>query len=390
MSHIIPIHFGAMSIVLAFGVLQGLIVLVLLLRTRSNREANRILASLLAVSVLRLLPYVAGYAGVYDAYPWLSFAPWNLSLAIGPVIYLFVVRLTSPELPRRWWRHLVLPAIQFAYYAVLFLHSTNFKNHWDKAVQRPWVAGPQYWLTLLSAAVYLALAFGRLQRYQRWLKDDVSFAEDVRMPWLQHFLIASGTMMLVWLGFGVADLFHPLNYFAEFPLYLVFTVFVYYLALEGWRHAGDSYPYPASTWQAAPVVPLAAEDAPATVLDGERWRLQGTEWLEEIRKRELWRNADLSAGVLARELGTNTTYLSKALNEGLGQSFSECINRLRVEALEQVLRSGLAEGDLLAVALDAGFRSKASFNRAFKTYTGRTPSQYRSDAGTSASQIVNP
>ena len=86
-------------------------------------------------------------------------------------------------------------------------------------------------------------------------------------------------------------------------------------------------------------MPLAAEDTPATVLDGERWRLQGTAWLEEIRKRELWRNADLSAGVLARELGTNTTYLSKALNEGLGQSFSECINRLRVEALEQVLRS---------------------------------------------------
>jgi AraC-like DNA-binding protein len=386
--HTAAIHFGAMSLILAFGVLQGFIVLVLLLRTRSNREANRILASLLAVGVLRLLPYVAGYAGVYDAYPWLSFAPWNLSFAFGPLIYLFVVRLTAPKLPRRWWWHLILPAPQFAYYAVLFLQPTNFKNHWDKAVQRPWVAGPQYWLTILSAGVYLALAFGRLQRYQRWLQDDVSFAEDVRMPWLQHFIIASGTTMLVWLGFGVADLFHPLNYFAEFPLYLGFTAFVYYLALEGWRHAGDIYPHPAPVWQAAPTLNVA-DGAPAAPLDSERWKMQGTAWLEEIRKRELWRNADLSAGVLARELGTNTTYLSKALNEGLGQSFSECINRLRVEALEQVLRSGPAEGDLLALALAAGFRSKASFNRAFKTYTGQTPSQYRSNAIMATSQIVN-
>jgi AraC-like DNA-binding protein len=40
-------------------------------------------------------------------------------------------------------------------------------------------------------------------------------------------------------------------------------------------------------------------------------------------------------------------------------------------------------GDLLAIALEYGFSSKASFNRAFLRHTGMTPSRWRS----SASQI---
>ena len=41
------IHFGAMSLVLALGVFQGVIVLALLLRSRKIQTANRLLAALL-------------------------------------------------------------------------------------------------------------------------------------------------------------------------------------------------------------------------------------------------------------------------------------------------------------------------------------------------------
>lgn len=387
------IHFGAMSLILAFGVLQGVIVMLLLILAKRNRTANRLLAALLAVSVLRLLPYVAGYAGFYDAYPWLSFAPWNLSFAFGPLIFLFVARLTCSSFSRRWFLHLTPAATQFVYYAWLFCHATPFKNDWDRAVQRPWVVGPQFWLTLLSAAMYLLLARRRLDSYQEWLSNYVSFADDLRMPWLRRFLVASGIIIAVWFSFGVIDLFHPLNYFAEFPLYVGFTAFVYFLGLEGWRHAGDSYPHPSPepAISSGPIVPaesgLLSEPEES---ESSRWQVQGAAWLAEIKRRELWQDADLSAAVLARELGTNTTYLSKALNDGLGQSFSECINRQRVQAVEETLRKGATQSDLLNIALRAGFKSKASFNRAFKAYTGETPSQYRTNLGRPASQIVNP
>ena len=42
-----------------------------------------------------------------------------------------------------------------------------------------------------------------------------------------------------------------------------------------------------------------------------------------------------------------------------------------------VLGGPRGEGDSLSIALEAGFSSKATFNRVFKRSTGMTPSQYR-------------
>ena len=58
-------------------------------------------------------------------------------------------------------------------------------------------------------------------------------------------------------------------------------------------------------------------------------------------------SAELSLTDLARRLGTNTRYLSRAFNEGLGSSFSELINRQRVEEAKRRLG---ADGEILLKA----------------------------------------
>ncbi len=58
------IRFGAPSIILLLGLVQGLAVSVGLLFKRTNRAANRFLAALIFVLSLKLVPYVIGYAGV--------------------------------------------------------------------------------------------------------------------------------------------------------------------------------------------------------------------------------------------------------------------------------------------------------------------------------------
>ncbi len=85
---------------------------------------------------------------------------------------------------------------------------------------------------------------------------------------------------------------------------------------------------------------------------------------------------DLSLPVVARRLATNTGHLSRAINLGLGVNFSTWINGLRAEAVARALSEG-AEADLLTLAMDAGFASKASFNRAFHARFGVAPSRYR-------------
>lgn len=72
---------------------------------------------------------------------------------------------------------------------------------------------------------------------------------------------------------------------------------------------------------------------------------------------------ELSVPRLARILGTNSAYVLRAFNEGLGQNFSAFVNRLPCEDVAPRLRNG-ASGDLLDLALECGFSPKASFNLA--------------------------
>lgn len=101
--------------------------------------------------------------------------------------------------------------------------------------------------------------------------------------------------------------------------------------------------------------------------------------IEELFKEErLYRDNALSLTSLARRLNTNTTYLSRVINEYYGQSFSSFINTFRVNAAQRMLLSAeYGHLTIEGIAREVGFNSKSSFNTAFKSLTGLTPSAYK-------------
>lgn len=363
-----PVKFGMWSTILLLGSLHGLAMAALLLRARRNRLANRFLATLLVGVVLLITPYTIGYAGFYDAWPWLTFAPFFWQWAFGPLLYFHVRQLAIPALPPRWWLHFLPAALQGAYYAVLVWLPLDAKWAFAEAVHDPWIEPLQTTGFEVSMAVYLVLAFRRHRAYQHWLRDNSAAREDLRLGDVHGVLVAAATVMLAYLGFDLVDrIVLPLDYFDRFGLYLAFALLVYYLGLQGWRNAERSYP--------AMLAPLAEPPAePETAPARRDWTAQAQRWASQIADAGWWHEPDLSLADVARRLGTNTQYLSRALNEGLGQSFSEFVNRRRIDAAREALAG---DADILAIALDVGFGSKASFNRAFRLYAGCTPSEFR-------------
>jgi AraC-like DNA-binding protein len=359
------IAFGPWSTTLGLAAGFGCIVIVLLLTTAHNRAANRWLAVLVAVVVLRLVPYAIGYAGFYDAYPWLTFAPFDLSFAMGPPIWFYVWRLSGPALPRRWGWHLAPAALQFGYYSCCFVQPLAWKNVWDASVHEPWIDPFESIGAPLAMAAYLAASALRYREYQRWLVANVSDRDEHRQPWIRNALVALALTWSAIVGFEVTqNLVVRLNYFDRFPLYLGFAALILYLGLEGWRHANHRFP--------------EMVDLPERDVAGRRnWTAQGHEWANRIDAGEWWREPALSVAQVARRLGTNQSYVSRAINEGLGTNFNALINAMRVAAVQARLREIVPGDDLLALAFDAGFSSKASFNRAFRAHTGMTPSAFR-------------
>ncbi len=99
--------------------------------------------------------------------------------------------------------------------------------------------------------------------------------------------------------------------------------------------------------------------------------------MTRIDAEQLWRDPALTLAGLARILGTNTTYLSRGLRAAAGENFNTIINRRRVAEMQQLLATYGEKRDLLTLAFDVGFNSKASFNRAFLDLAGMSPSQWR-------------
>lgn len=96
-----------------------------------------------------------------------------------------------------------------------------------------------------------------------------------------------------------------------------------------------------------------------------------------IQERELFKNPALTLTDLAKILDTNVSVISKAINQGFKMNFNDCINNYRVEAVKSQLYKGEhKKSTLLGIAFDSGFNSKATFNRAFKKNTGKTPKEY--------------
>lgn len=390
-------HFGAWSLTLALGALNGACLAALLLRGAGRHRGSALLAALTLGISLRLLPYILGFAGAYDLHPWLTFAPFDTTLAWGPLLWGWVHMLSTGRTPTRWRWHLLPVAAQLAYQLVAFALPTQAKWDWYTGKHLHVVEPVGTVLVLGSLAAFGLLAWRQYDTWQAWLDANVSNREESRLGWLRALLVTFGATAAL----GAAlTLWHlllvPLDYFARLPVVAALPLLAYVLALLGYRFGAQAIamdPTNGAPATNAPAVataggqhaeaePPEAKPPEATRATGKDYRAEAAAWRTRVVAEGWHRDPQLTATTLARLLGASPRSLSRTLNEGLGESFNDFVNRLRVEeAVARLARPGAP--DVLRVAFEVGFASKASFNRAFRRHAGTTPTAIR-DGGAPA------
>ena len=81
---------------------------------------------------------------------------------------------------------------------------------------------------------------------------------------------------------------------------------------------------------------------------------------------------------LADECNKSVHHISQIINENSGYSFSELLNKYRIEEAKNLLLSDkMKQLTILAIAYEVGFNSKTSFYSSFKKHIGITPSEFR-------------
>ena len=99
------------------------------------------------------------------------------------------------------------------------------------------------------------------------------------------------------------------------------------------------------------------------------------EVLKAMDEEKLYLQPNLKISDLARHLGSNRNYIWRAVNAGLGISFSELVNRRRIDHFIYLAKQNELS-DVDDTWQKCGFTSASSFYRNFKLYMGCSPAEY--------------
>lgn len=268
---------------------------------RGDKTANRLLSLSLGVTILNI-------AGL----------PLALLLALGPLLYFYVRRLTLPERRLQW-----KDGLHFC----------------------PLLAGyllPQS-LVLLPVTLYLLLSHRLIQRFydrlQPVLMDRPRFA--FRRLNVTLFLLGCSCLLI---------LFNA-----------VYCPAVGFILISMAT---------AAIWKTDISMPLAMGNA------DERQRARRLK--EAVAAGRLYTDANLTLTSLAVKLGIHPHDLSRIINNGLKQNFSDFINEFRVREVARKMQDPACDRlTLLGIAYESGFSSKTTFIRVFRETTGKSPAEYK-------------
>ncbi len=381
-----------LHVVALLGAMQGLLLAAVLALKPRNRTANRLLAAAVLTFTLYLVSAVYYAAGLVRVWPHFFGVSYPLPFLFGPLIYLYAV--TASDRSRRLRRLDALHLLPFVL-AVLFGLPIYLMSGADKIAlfqalargERPLalrIADP---LKLLSGVAYATATLLFLRWHAERVKDSYSHLERVNLRWLLWLGAAAAAIWVLATCLQLAEALTGARVpWGDDVVVLAVAALVYAIGYMGLRQP-EVCEFASADVMASPseAVADARADAEAEAPRYERSGLSDWE-AASLRKKLLalmdtadpWRNSELTLADLAAQLSTTPHKLSEVLNGHLGQTFYDFVNGYRVRAVQQRLAAGGKAPKLLALALDAGFASKSTFNDVFKKHTGQTPSAYRS------------
>jgi AraC-like DNA-binding protein len=391
-------QFNIYSSLLIPFVLQGIIISVLLFvrSRRSGRTADLFLATLLFLYALRVCQWMLGFAGWYDIKDWhttiMFYTPFHHWLAIGPLIYFYFKSVTNSSFrfTKKDWLHFIPEFVWLLRFLFIFVMDIVV-NHWIKGDPLPYFDQTHgyfyehgigismlFWnvAEYLSVFTYLILTLRLYRKYRSYITNEFANTEHIDFSWIRNFLIANLVGHIVWIGFDLADyvVIDPLSYVQDWYSFFFLGVLIYYLSISGYsnrpevRQEADLHFDPHKFDEAKNEVSPQNDETINELLQ---------QLLTYMEMEKPYLNPSINLTQLSKALITTPALLSKSINTGKGMNFNDFINKYRVEMVKEKLQSeDAAYLSLLAIALDCGFNSKATFNRAFKKHTGIPPSVY--------------
>lgn len=330
-----------------------------------NRRKRLLPAVMFILMGLVHLSTAMQFVGYFDRYPQLHGFQVPLFALIGPLMYFYFQSQFDPYFATT--KRLILHAVPVVAFSLMIVPYLLLPGDQKLTVPTS-AAGVDNLLTAYPINVVLLIFFTALVYLlvplvtivDLWRRNHLQLGVNLRI--VLAFLLTLIMSMVVLLYYQFVDSERLSEWHSLFVTGWVCAVFL----------VGQRYPQL--------LQPVAEEIREAKYQKSQVAHLDVSAVVAKLNdlmeEKQLWREPDLTLSGLAAELQVTSHQLSQILNQTLNANFRSYLKQYRIKEAKKRL---LEEPDrkILAIALDVGFKSISSFNSAFQSETGMTPSEHR-------------
>jgi AraC-like DNA-binding protein len=344
------------------GLAQGLIIGGYFILKKNNRNIN-ILGFFLLSYCAPFISYFIRETGMLKTNPSLFFLPVGFYFMSIPLYFLYVENLIY-KIDRSFvLKHLSVGIIEFLIFLVLFFVPVEYSV--SLLYRYEWLYNTIYASLLnffcLSYLIYILL---RLKIYRK-RSLQINSDDTVNASWLQKttiLLVILYSFQFIASNFIMLDIYKEIIYITDS---ILATVFIYWISIFGIKNRVmlklDSN------------IPKAPNQKMEELEESEYLKLK-----ELVQEEKLFKNTNLNIYTLSEVSGISTRRISQLINYFYENNFNSFINSFRINEAKKMINSKDFEHYTIeAIAKEAGFNSKSSFNTYFKNQEGMTPTAYK-------------
>lgn len=320
---------------------QGFFLAVMIALRKSR--VHLLLAALIASFSLCLLFYVSFWTGYYACLPEAVGALQGLTFLFGPICY-FYIRSDRKDIFIRPWHF-----IPFVGYVLIFV----LMEPGQALVATALSISQNLHLLIYSILIFrflvpnVGLTNGALKLYRWRQKVSWAFAGYTVSFFTYYILVWTGTLKIEY----------------DYMISVASSFFIYFIGYHGFHRQEVFKMYEQGKYDKSGLSPSASRSI------HQKLKVY-------MAEKKPYLASELRLQDLASQLELTPNYLSQVINDLEEKNFADFINEYRIEEAQSLLKD-LPEQKIIEIAYRAGFNTKASFNSAFKKFTGVSPSQFR-------------